>query len=55
MSKIRIFAFIALITLAFGVALVGGALAGEKVKGRTVWYTVKWEQIREIRDTSPFP
>jgi len=45
MSKIRIFAFIALITLAFGVALVGGALAGEKVKGRTVWYTVKWEQI----------
>jgi len=32
MSKIRIFAFIALITLAFGLALVGNAMAGERGK-----------------------
>jgi hypothetical protein len=46
MSKYRIFAFIALITLAFGVALVGNALAGEKVKGRIAAYNVKWEQVQ---------
>ena len=45
MSRSKLAAFITLITLAFGIALVGDALAGEKVKGRTVWYTVKWEQI----------
>ena len=32
MSRFKLFAFIALITLAFGVALISDALAGEKVK-----------------------
>ena len=45
MSRFKLIAFIALITLAFGVALVSDALAGEKVKGRIVGYTVKWEQV----------
>ena len=45
MSRYKMFAFIALITFAFGVALVGGALAGEKVKVRNVYHNVKWEQV----------
>ena len=45
MSKLRIFALIALITFALGVALVGNALAGEKFKCRVVWYWVKAESI----------
>ena len=45
MSRFKLFAFIALITLAFGVALVGNTLAAEKVKGRNVSHAVKWEQI----------
>jgi hypothetical protein len=32
MSKIKLFAFITLTTLAFGIAVVGDALAGEKIK-----------------------
>lgn len=45
MSKIKIFAFITLITLAFGVAVAADALAGEKYKIHSVLYTVKWETI----------
>jgi hypothetical protein len=45
MSRFKIFAFITLITLAFGVVIVGDALAGEKVKLRSVMYGTKWEQI----------
>ena len=45
MSKIKIFAFIALIALAFGLALVGDAVAGEKFKLRPVWYGVKFEPV----------
>jgi hypothetical protein len=28
-----------------GIVLVNCAVAGEKFKGRTVWYTIKWEPI----------
>ena len=49
MSRFKLFAFIALIALAFAVTLVGDALAGEKVKCRVVGYTVKWEQV-EVGD-----
>ena len=45
MPRFRLFAFITLITMAFGVALVGNALAGEKVKFRTGLYGTKWEQV----------
>ena len=45
MSRFKLAAFIALITLAFGVVLVGDALAGEKFKLRTVKYMTKWEQV----------
>ena len=45
MSRFKLFAFITLITLALGVALVGDAMAGEKSKGRTVIYYVKWENL----------
>jgi hypothetical protein len=45
MSRYKMLAFITLITLAFGIVIVGDALAGEKVKGRIVGYTVKWEQV----------
>jgi hypothetical protein len=45
MSRFRLFAFITLITLAFGVALVGNALAGEKFKTRGVGYITKWEPV----------
>ena len=44
MSRFKMLAFVALITLAFGVALVGDALA-EKVKGRNIYHAVKWEQV----------
>jgi len=43
MSRFKLFAFIALITLAFSVAIVGDALARERFKTRTVYYTVKSE------------
>jgi hypothetical protein len=49
MSRFKLSAFIALITLAFAVALVGDALAGEKGKGRLVCHSVKWQQI-EVGD-----
>ena len=45
MSRYKMFAFIALITLAFGVALISDALAGEKVKFRCPTYTVKFENV----------
>jgi hypothetical protein len=45
MSRFKLLACIALITLAFGVALVADALAGEKFKVRTVKYMTKWEQV----------
>ena len=45
MSGFKLFAFIALISLAFGVILVGNSLAGEKVKFRTGLYGTKWEQV----------
>jgi hypothetical protein len=45
MSRFKLIAFIALITLAFGVALVGDALAGEKVKFRVANYGVKFENV----------
>jgi len=46
MSRFKLIAFIALITFALGVTLVADALAGEKVKGRIVGYTVKWENVQ---------
>jgi len=45
MSRFKIFVFIPLITLAFGVAIVGDALAGEKVKFRIANYRVKVEAV----------
>jgi len=45
MSRFKLLALVALITFAFGVTLVGDALAGEKFKLRTVKYSVKWEAI----------
>jgi hypothetical protein len=45
MSKPKIVATIALIAFAVGIVLVGNAVAGEKFKGRTVWYSTKWEQL----------
>lgn len=48
MSRFKLIAFIALIMLAFGVALVGNALAGEKVKYRVVGYCTKWEPVNVV-------
>jgi hypothetical protein len=45
MSKSKIIGMMTLIAFAMGIFLVGDALAGEKFKGRTVWYCTKWEQI----------
>ena len=45
MPRCKLFAFIVVITLAFGVAIVADALAGEKFKLRTVKYMTKWEQV----------
>ena len=45
MSRFKLIAVIALITLAFGVVLVGDALAGEKVKFRDANYRVKIEPV----------
>jgi len=49
MSRFKIMALIALFTFALGLALAGDAVAGEKMKGRCNWWTVKWEQI-EVGD-----
>jgi hypothetical protein len=45
MSKSKIMGIMALIAFTMGIVLVGDVVAGEKFKGRTVWYTTKWEQI----------
>ena len=45
MSKSKIVGIVALIAFAVGIVLVNCAVAGEKFKGRSVWYTTKWEQI----------
>ena len=45
MSRSKLLTVITLITLAFAVALVGDALAGEKFKCRVVWYWTKAESI----------
>ena len=45
MSRFKIFAFIALITFAFGVTLDCDALAGEYVKVRSIKHLVKFDQI----------
>jgi len=43
MSRYKITALMALFTFAFGLTLVGEAVAGEKLKFRAVWYNVKFE------------
>jgi hypothetical protein len=45
MSRLRIFAFIALISFALGISFVGDALAGEKIKFRDTNYSVKAEFV----------
>jgi len=45
MSRFKLFAFVALITLAFGISLAADALAGEKFKFRAAWSTVKEEAL----------
>ena len=45
MSKSKIVGMTVLIAFAMGILLVGDVVAGEKVKGRNVWYGTKWEQI----------
>ena len=45
MAKSKIVAMMALIVFAMGILLVGNALAGEKIKGRTVYHTLKREAI----------
>jgi hypothetical protein len=45
MSKSKIIGMMVLIAFAMGIVLVNCAVAGEKFKGRTVWYMTKWEQI----------
>jgi len=45
MAAIRVMALYGLIAVFLGVVALADALAGEKIKGRTVKNTVKWEQI----------
>jgi hypothetical protein len=45
MSKSKIVAIMALIAFAIGIVLVGNAVAGEKFKGRIIYYNTNWEQI----------
>jgi len=45
MSAFRVIALVGLVALFLGAVAVGDAVAAEKWKGRTVWYTVKWEQV----------
>ncbi len=45
MSKSKIIGIMVLILFAMGILLVGDVVAGEKFKGRTVWYRTKVEQI----------
>ena len=41
----KIVALTALIGFVFGTAVIGNAVAGQKVKLRNVWYGTKWEQL----------
>jgi hypothetical protein len=43
MRRLRIFSL--LLIFALGIVVAGDALAGEKVRGRNVYYTTKWQQI----------
>jgi hypothetical protein len=45
MSKFKIVGMTVLIVFAMAILLVGNAVAGEKFKGRTVWYATKWEKM----------
>jgi len=45
MSVFRVIALVGLVALLLGAVAVGDAVAGEKFKGRTIYYTVKWETI----------
>ena len=45
MSRFKILALIGLFTFALGLALVGEVVAGEKMKGRIVNYTVKFQAV----------
>jgi hypothetical protein len=45
MSRFKLIGFVALITLAFGIAIVTDVLAGEKLKFRAAWSTVKEEAL----------
>jgi hypothetical protein len=45
MSRLKIFALIALFTFASGLAIVGDAMAGEKIKVRNAHYMLKWETV----------
>jgi len=45
MSKSKIVGVMALIVFAVGMLLVCNAVAGEKIKCDTVWYTTKWDTI----------
>jgi len=49
MSALRVIALFGLIALFVGVVGLDDALAGERFKTRTVYYTVKWEPI-EVGD-----
>jgi hypothetical protein len=45
MSKSKIVGIVALIAFTMGIFLVGNAVAGEKHRLSTVYYTIKWEQM----------
>ena len=45
MSKSKIVGMMVLIAFAMGIFLVNHAVAGEKTKGRIVWYMTKWQQF----------
>ena len=49
MSRSKIVVFAALLAFSLGLVAIGSVMAAEKIKGRTVKYTVKWEQI-EVGD-----
>jgi hypothetical protein len=49
MFRFKLVALMALVSFVLGLAAVGDALAGEKLKTRLVHYSTKWQQI-EIGD-----
>jgi hypothetical protein len=49
MAKGKVIAFIAVITLAFGMTAIDNTVAAERIAGRNVKHNVKWEQI-EVGD-----